>query len=302
MEHPELWNVGPGFPPIELNEFEAVNRSVTDCLRHYGDVETWPRDYHVVDEPNLVDRTQGIFFCMGRTVVSRDVIQALQRLLLGVTPMWRLVLGRSPLHRKTLWIYPEHVYVGDLPGGSMFAKTRLDSSLTPEDAFRLWLNWSGRPPSAEPRTPAERHALACSADFTGSDFRRLLDLAARWAKNFIAVYQMRLNVAHDPVDTLLTPYLIEVREPDTWPIQQLEPERFSRLCRYELTMATASILCEKAGGLYSLGVLEDLGFLRDDGTPWFISHTHKRCCLFDLTSEEKALAEEVLGHDLVRMT
>jgi hypothetical protein len=77
----------------------------------------------------------------------------------------------------------------------------------------------------------------------------------------------------------------------------------AQLYKYHLNAESASILKECVSGMWDWiepRHPEDLSFIREDGTPWFVSISHEHDAFFTATQQEVCEIERVLGQGSLR--
>jgi hypothetical protein len=292
MKHVERWNAGPGsgLPDPDEKEFRPVCEAVKACLWKFGPLTGLDNGYYVLDDENTWDRTQEVEAILPHAELSLRVIESLQQALQQTNPLWRIVFCRGTgFHRETIWIYPDHYYVGILPGSCRKGETHACSQLSIDDVFRHWLHWARD--DVVPVHSSPRQTWVPTLPVQGDRFQRLVEISRRWSKELV-IFKTPKTDSKDRIPLRLSPYVVELRHQECWPEGMQYPEWAFSVNKVDLTDETAQVLIEESFGPFDLGTLGGMGFLRPDGSLWFFADAVNQQCHFMLTEEEKQVVEQ----------
>lgn len=140
-------------------------------------------------------------------------------------------------------------------------------------------------------------------NWTSSDYYSLVDLAKSVCRFFLLVVRGRLLPKGESLLQELNPFLIERRQSKKWPGTELGGSEVVEVRKYRLVAESAETLKKATSNLWDWSTPnypEDLSFLLQDGTPWFITTGHEKDAYFKLSSMEKKIVEAVLGPHALR--
>lgn len=115
----------------------------------------------------------------------------------------------------------------------------------------------------------------------GNIYNELVDLSSSICSQFILVKRQKFESDEysDKILEELKPFLKQVKEQNKWP--GTISAGTALIYYYQFNDESKEILKKYADGLYSWvdpNLLEDLSFLKDDGTAWLISIAHENFC------------------------
>jgi hypothetical protein len=125
----------------------------------------------------------------------------------------------------------------------------------------------------------------------------LIDAATFFTKSFILVQRHEVSMSNNGNELLnrLEPFLVTKEERQEWPGTKLL-DGFATVYEFSLNLETAEILKRSVHSIFDWEAperLEDLSFLREDKTPWFITISHEKDAYFKATEQEmKQLIEK----------
>jgi hypothetical protein len=143
-----------------------------------------------------------------------------------------------------------------------------------------------------------------TVDFSGRKLRSLFDCAEHLGTQLMLVL---------PDDTLKDQEFVELILPHTfsteirlaWPGTQLYSKEGKRVCIAPTSADAIAVLRNGPNELWNWlhpEYPEDLAFLRQDRTAWFISIHHERDAYFELSEHEAAKVERFLGSGSLSLT
>ncbi|MEK7096675.1 MAG: hypothetical protein AAB881_01880 [Patescibacteria group bacterium] len=139
---------------------------------------------------------------------------------------------------------------------------------------------------------------------TPKEYYKILEMANNYCDRFYFVIpntaQMPETVNH--VINSLQPFVADIQKVKEWPGTVIYSEGYNLLYTYYLNKESEKALKGITNDLYSWTkpvLPEDLGFLRKDGSPWFISITHEKDCYMELTDKEKGEFDEIFPDLLI---
>lgn len=139
---------------------------------------------------------------------------------------------------------------------------------------------------------------------TQEEYNKIIEIAGGYCDRFYFVVSNTMQILEsiNHVIDLLKPFVADIKKVKEWPGTVIYSEGHALLHTYYLNKESEKVLKGIANDLYSWtnpSLPEDLGFIRKDGSPWFVSITHEKDCYMELVDEEKTKIDKMLPDLLI---
>jgi hypothetical protein len=149
---------------------------------------------------------------------------------------------------------------------------------------------------------AQYSIYSLSEDWGSEQYSKLLDLANQFGGSFVLVKRSALYPEGDNLIYSLSPFAIYEKRGVAWPGTRLLSNTTADIYKFSVNEDSLKLLRLAASSVWDWQgprYPEDLSFLRQSGTPWFVSITHEHDVFFKLLEMEQPTVETAFGMPLI---